>query len=166
VSSGVVDLDIEAVLPHRGAMLLVDRIVERTPTRLVGEHDVHADAFWTAGHFPGRPVFPGVLQVEFAAQLAWILFGVSGPGTDSAGALATIRRCSFRRIVTPVATLVATVVRTNVTAEPSTDQRRAATFNFRIESARAVVSDGSLTLALIGPGPSAEGPNQPKENRQ
>lgn len=62
---------IEAVNPHRGAMRLIDRIVYAdTETLTYGAyHDIADDAFWVPGHIPGRPIFPGVLMLEAAAQL-------------------------------------------------------------------------------------------------
>lgn len=69
----VADADaIEAVNPHRGAMRLLDGIVIANPdTRLYAAYkDVGADEFWVPGHIPGRPIFPGVLMIEAAAQLA------------------------------------------------------------------------------------------------
>jgi 3-hydroxymyristoyl/3-hydroxydecanoyl-(acyl carrier protein) dehydratase len=173
-------IDIGALLPHRDSMLLVDRITEVTPMRVVGEHEVTEDAFWARGHFPGQPVLPGVLQIEFAAQLAAILFAGPGPSEEAdptdpsegpdptvehpIGVLAVVRRCSFRRLVTPPATLVGTVVGTVVAEGVGARTRRAGTFDFRIESSRAVVSDGSVTLALTGPRPTTGGPNQCKES--
>lgn len=63
---------IEAIIPHRGAMRLLDGIVHESPDRLdyAAFHDVPRDGFWVAGHIPGRPIFPGVLQIEAGAQLA------------------------------------------------------------------------------------------------
>ena len=43
-------------------------------TECIGFKDVRDDEFWVAGHIPGRPIFPGVLQIELAAQLASFVF--------------------------------------------------------------------------------------------
>lgn len=81
-------LDIRAVLaalPHRYPMLLVDRVVSLVPD--VEIHAVKAVSFnegFFQGHFPGRPIMPGVLQIEALAQAAGILaiesLGLSGTG--------------------------------------------------------------------------------------
>ena len=64
---------IESYNPHRGCMRLLDGIVwedlEQTPKAL-GYKDVRDDEFWVPGHIPGRPIFPGVLMIEAAAQFA------------------------------------------------------------------------------------------------
>lgn len=66
--------EIMKVLPHRYPMLLVDRIVEcDDQTRIVGIRNVSAGDQYLAGHFPGSPIMPGVLQVEAMAQTAGIL---------------------------------------------------------------------------------------------
>lgn len=63
---------IEAVNPHRGVMRLLDAVVWERPDhqQAVAYKDVRADEFWVPGHIPGRPLFPGVLMIEAAAQLA------------------------------------------------------------------------------------------------
>lgn len=66
---------IEDLLPHRGAMLLIDRIVGADPAmrRLAAHRRVSPDDAVFAGHFPKDPVYPGVLQIEAMGQAALCL---------------------------------------------------------------------------------------------
>jgi 3-hydroxyacyl-[acyl-carrier-protein] dehydratase len=66
--------EVRAQLPHRPPILLVDRILEREPgVRVVAEKLVSMGEPWLQGHFPGRPLVPGVLLVEMLAQAAAFL---------------------------------------------------------------------------------------------
>lgn len=70
---------IEDMLPHRPPFLFVDRVLQLTPNqRVVAELDLKGDEPHFAGHFPGRPMMPGVLVSEAMAQTAGILVGLSG----------------------------------------------------------------------------------------
>lgn len=63
---------IRAVNPQRGDMEQLNAIVwaDSAAHRIVGYKDVRPDEFWVSGHIPGRPLMPGVLMIEAAAQLA------------------------------------------------------------------------------------------------
>lgn len=67
---------IESFNPHRGCMRMLDGInwerIEPLP-RAIGYKDIRDDEFWVQGHIPGRPIFPGVLMIEAAAQFASFL---------------------------------------------------------------------------------------------
>ena len=61
-------------LPHGPEFRFIDRLISLTPGREgVGEYCVRGDEPFLRGHFPGEPIFPGVLLVEAAAQLAGIV---------------------------------------------------------------------------------------------
>lgn len=63
---------IALVIPHRGDMLQIDRIVwhDQTLDHGIAVKEVRSDEFWVPGHIPGNPLLPGVLMIEASAQLA------------------------------------------------------------------------------------------------
>ena len=69
-------LDINQItkkLPHRFPFLLVDKIIDLTPSSVVGVKNITMNEWMFQGHFPDNPVFPGVLQVEAMAQTGGLL---------------------------------------------------------------------------------------------
>ncbi len=67
--------DIEALVPHRGPMLLLDEITALDPlgNRIEGRRLLRPDDPGFSGHFPDYPVYPGILQIEMAGQLGLCL---------------------------------------------------------------------------------------------
>jgi 3-hydroxyacyl-[acyl-carrier-protein] dehydratase len=95
--------EIEALIPHRWPILLVDRIVEydEAAKRIVGLKGVTATEWFFQGHFPGLPVMPGVFQVEALAQ-TMAVYVAKQPGFGSRiGLFAGIDDCRFKRVVVP-----------------------------------------------------------------
>ncbi len=91
-------------LPHRYPMLMIDRVEDMVRDRsAVGIKNVTANEPFFQGHFPGKPVMPGVLIIESMAQTAAALV-VASLGPDAAGQLVyfmTIENAKFRRPVVP-----------------------------------------------------------------
>lgn len=94
---------IQALLPHRFPMLMVDRVLSLEPgERAVARKCVSANEPWAQGHFPEQPVMPGVLLTEAFAQVAGIVALSANP--EHAGAavyLAGLDKVRFRRPVVP-----------------------------------------------------------------
>ena len=66
-------VDIQKMLPHRYPFLLVDKIIELSENEVVGVKNVTMNESFFQGHFPGNPLFPGVLQMEALAQTGGLL---------------------------------------------------------------------------------------------
>lgn len=101
------DLDIDAIqrmIPHRYPFLMIDRVVEiEAETSAVGVKNVTINEPYFAGHFPNRPIMPGVLIIEAMAQTAAALV-VASIGPAAEGKLVyfmTIDQARFRRPVVP-----------------------------------------------------------------
>ena len=97
-------LQVLEMIPHRFPMLLVDRVIDMVPdTSATGIKNVTINEPQFAGHFPGRPVMPGVMIIESMAQTAAVLV-VHTLGGNSEGKLVyfmTIEKARFRQPVTP-----------------------------------------------------------------
>jgi 3-hydroxyacyl-[acyl-carrier-protein] dehydratase len=95
--------EIQSILPHRYPFLLVDRIQELVPDRrIVGIKNVTVNEPFFQGHFPGRPVMPGVLILEAMAQVGAILaFKSLGNSARPVVYLTGVDGAKFRKPVVP-----------------------------------------------------------------
>ncbi|KAJ1625845.1 HotDog domain-containing protein [Pavlovales sp. CCMP2436] len=101
---------IMAILPHRYPFLLVDKVIEFEPgKRCVAQKKVTVNEEFFNGHFPNRPIMPGVLQVEAMAQVGGLV-ALQPPISNAAGGkgdffFAGVDRIKWRRPVVPGDTL-------------------------------------------------------------
>jgi 3-hydroxyacyl-[acyl-carrier-protein] dehydratase len=103
---GVADIQrIMACIPHRYPFLLVDRVIEMNGDQSgIGIKNVTMNEPQFMGHFPGRPLFPGVLMIEAMAQTAGVLVVCSRENQDIAVRqvlFTTIDNAKFRKPVIP-----------------------------------------------------------------
>ena len=93
---------IEEILPHREPFLLIDEVVELEPgERVVARKRVRDDEWYLRGHFPGRPVMPGVLIVEAMAQTGAVAVLAEEENRGRIALFAGIDDTRFKRIVEP-----------------------------------------------------------------
>ena len=94
--------DILSVMPHRYPFLLIDRILEMDGTKVRAFKNVTYNEAFFQGHFPGNPVFPGVLLVEAMAQAGgYMLFRRIEDRANKLIYFSGIDACRFRRPVVP-----------------------------------------------------------------
>lgn len=97
---------IQKIIPHRYPFLLIDRILEVEPNKIaVGVKNVTMNEPFFQGHFPGRPIMPGVLIVEALAQTATVAGLLAEENKGKLGLFTGIDSMKFRRQVVPGDTL-------------------------------------------------------------
>ena len=106
--------EILQLLPHRPPFLFVDRISARSADHIETSWLVREDLECFRGHYPGRPVLPGVLICEHAIQSGALLLALGAAAstqltTDQAPVLTQISLARFRRMVSPGETLTTSV---------------------------------------------------------
>lgn len=142
--------DLLPVLPHRPPFLFVDRVTKIEPGKfIVAERRLRAEEPQFTGHFPGRPIMPGVLVAEALAQTSGLLIGLSEKLTAAAppekpkAFFLVTTNFKFTHPAAPGDVLV---------LRAEADRNFSGLFRFNVEAAvgRNVIATGSLTLALVG----------------
>ena len=142
--------EIRRILPHREPFLFVDRVTGLEPDlRIVAERTPDPAEPHFAGHFPGRPIMPGVLITEALAQTAGLLLALSAMarGEDPGGRLFYLARAEMKWTapVTPGETL-------SLEARLERSFGALTSFAVRAWTRRKDAARGNLTLALVDRG--------------
>jgi 3-hydroxyacyl-[acyl-carrier-protein] dehydratase len=136
--------EIQKLLPHRYPFFLVDRIVEYVPgERAVGIKNVSFNEPHFQGHFPGRPIMPGVLIVEAMAQVGGVVLTQMLESDGGLFVFAGIDKVRFRRQVVPGDQLVMTVELLCV------KRRRFGKMQGRAEVDGQLAAEGELIFSLV-----------------
>lgn len=139
-------LDIEEImkiLPHRYPFLLVDRVIELVPgSRAVAIKNISANEPQFTGHFPGRPIMPGVLIVEALAQVAGIALLKMEEHHGKLALIVGIDGMRFRKVVKPGDQLILTAELLKI---------KAAIGRVRVDAkvAGQAVAEGELLFSLV-----------------
>jgi beta-hydroxyacyl-ACP dehydratase FabZ len=149
---------IRGILPHRYPFLLVDRIIEMDGDRIVGIKNVSANEPFFQGHFPEKPVMPGVLIIECMAQVAGVLIGKRVEDSHKKlMLLASIDSAKFRRPVEPGDQL-------RIEAEITNLRRTAAKVSGKAFVDGKLVAEADLMCAVIDR-PGAANASTPDSDR-
>ncbi|MCU0890486.1 MAG: 3-hydroxyacyl-ACP dehydratase FabZ [Sandarakinorhabdus sp.] len=155
ITAGTADvLAVMALLPHRFPMLLVDRVIDMIPGQsATGIKAVTINEPFFAGHFPARPIMPGVLIVEALAQTAGVLAIHTARAKAAAAGEAqgdklvyfmAIDNAKFRTPVEPGCLL-------HLKVEVVQDRGRIAKFNGRAEIDGKLAAEASFTAMIADP---------------
>ncbi|MBH8561181.1 3-hydroxyacyl-ACP dehydratase FabZ [Nostoc sp. CENA67] len=136
--------EIQELLPHRYPFLLVDKIIDYVPGKLaVGIKNITVNEPQFQGHFPGRPLMPGVLIVEAMAQVGGIVLKQLPGLEEGLFVFAGIDKVRFRRQVVPGDQLVMTVELLTI------KQRRFGKMQARAEVDGQLACEGELMFSLV-----------------
>ncbi len=136
--------EIHQMLPHRYPFALVDRIIDFVPgKRAVGLKNVSFNEPHFQGHFPGRPIMPGVLMVEAMAQVGGVVLRQMADIPEGLFMFAGIDKVRFRRPVVPGDQLIMTVELLSIKG------RRFGKMQGRAEVDGQLAVEGELMFALV-----------------
>ncbi|MFH0771159.1 MAG: bifunctional UDP-3-O-[3-hydroxymyristoyl] N-acetylglucosamine deacetylase/3-hydroxyacyl-ACP dehydratase [Candidatus Omnitrophota bacterium] len=136
--------DIQRILPHRYPFLLVDRIIELEDDKLaVGIKNVTMNEFYFPGHFPNKPIMPGVLIMEALAQTAGVMMLNKRENLGKYAFFMSMDKVKFRKSVIPGDQLI---LETEVMKLRSKTVQVKATATVEGK----VVAEGELMFALVG----------------
>ncbi|MCG6137280.1 MAG: 3-hydroxyacyl-ACP dehydratase FabZ [Nostoc sp. LLA-1] len=136
--------EIQQLLPHRYPFLLVDKIIDYVPGKMaIGVKNVTVNEPQFQGHFPGRPLMPGVLIVEAMAQVGGIILKQLPGYEEGLFVFAGIDKVRFRRQVVPGDQLIMTVELLWI------KQRRFGKVQARAEVDGQLAAEGELMFSLI-----------------
>ncbi len=136
--------EIHQMLPHRYPFALVDRIIDFVPgKRAIGLKNVSFNEPHFQGHFPGRPIMPGVLMVEAMAQVGGVVLRQMADIPEGLFMFAGIDKVRFRRPVVPGDQLIMTVELLSIKG------RRFGKMQGRAEVEGQLAVEGELMFALV-----------------
>ena len=135
--------EIMSIIPHRYPFLLIDRVVKiELKKSIIGIKNVTANEPQFTGHFPVRPVMPGVLIIEAMAQLSAVLVAKSIKSVDDKEVFfMSIDESKFRKVVEPGDTL-------KMFAEIIQNRGPVWRFKARAEVDRKVAAEGIFTAIV------------------
>jgi len=136
--------DIQKILPHRYPFLLIDKIIElEDDKRAVGIKNVTINEFYFPGHFPNRPIVPGVLIMEALAQVAGVMMLNKRENLGKYAFFMSMDKVKFRKSVVPGDQLV---------LETEVLKLRSKTVQVKAVATvdGKVVAEGELMFALVG----------------
>jgi len=94
--------DIEKILPHRAPFLFVDEVIEvGVGSYVIGKKVFKEDEYFFKGHFPNNPIVPGVILIEFSAQVSAFMILLNDDYKDTFGYLSEVEDFRFLRKVLP-----------------------------------------------------------------
>lgn len=142
---------LDAFLPQAGDMRHLDRVIvmDLEKEYAVGHKDVTDDEFWCAGHFPGFPVFPGVLMLEALAQLCTVYWRNKFNPGGRAMLFGGLDKVKFRGAVFPGTTLT-------LLLRAEYLRLRLSRFAGQVVNDHKIVCEATIT-GVLGPPPQGEG---------
>jgi 3-hydroxyacyl-[acyl-carrier-protein] dehydratase len=93
--------DIEAAIPHRPPMLLIDEIVQRSDDTICCRKTFRAEEFFFQGHYPDHPLVPGIILCEAAMQAGAILLSEAMEGQAGVPVATRLNDVKFKRMIRP-----------------------------------------------------------------